>query len=151
MEKYFVISQHVVFVSWSSSWHVWPGQCHAGAAWHGARVRESGDIAHGQSSQILFITMTNIGLGTNGRRYQTDIFPLLPGRVHRDNDKWRMFGGGERIGSSSPDILHSFFQTDLWPTWIITGHCSPQLRAGPGLTKLISGLWDSQFTPQYLG
>ena len=45
-------------------------------------MRENGDMAHGQSSHILFITMTIIGLGTNGHRDQTDIFPLLPGRVH---------------------------------------------------------------------
>ena len=75
-----MLSLNSRLVSWSSSWHVWPGQCHAGAAWHGARVRENGDMAHGQSSQILFITMTNIGLGTNGRRDQTDItsFPFSP-------------------------------------------------------------------------
>ncbi len=35
-------------------------------------------------------------------------FPFSPaGYIHKDNDKWRMFGGGERIGSSSPDILHA--------------------------------------------
>ena len=113
--------------------------------------------AHGQSSRILFITMTIIGLGTNGHRDQTDIFPLLPGRVHTGTMTNGVCSAAARGSALRLLILWTLMKTLPSPNWLVTNSnhhwslLSSMLRAGAGLTKLISGLWDSQFTPQYLG